>query len=292
MRNEKEIVRRFYDTFGWDRNVGGVYRDTDAFVDSRHVLDSYRHNTHMRVARFLPSRGEYFLDAGCGAIPHQEYLEYSAGFRWRVCVDFSEKALAEARTKLGDHGLYVVGDVTKLPFVDNTFDAVLSAHVIYHVPYDEQEAVIRELHRTLAPGRTCGIIYSWPQYWYSRFRGYCLAVCRLIWKTLSVDRLWKTVREIGGRNVQADGGHRVVVARERPPLYFRPHDRRWFRETFAETFNMEIRTWRSVDRLFTQRLVPDNFFGRLIMTMIYWCEDLLPHLLGRMGRYPLIILRK
>ena len=39
MRQEKQVVRDFYDTYGWEKEADGKYRDTSAFVDLRPVLD-------------------------------------------------------------------------------------------------------------------------------------------------------------------------------------------------------------------------------------------------------------
>lgn len=292
MRPEKQLVRDFYDVYGWEKTANGVYKDTSTFVDRRPVLDLYRHRTHVRVSKFLPTRGEYFLDAGCGAIPHPEYLEYSRDYRHRVCVDLSERALKEARAKLCDHGLYVVADATNLPFADHTIDGAVSAHVLYHVPYDEQEAGIRELHRILARRRVGVIIYTWPDYWYSWLRRHYVWLGMLLGRLPGVRGARNLIRMIVGERGQTPGSEQRATGGERPPLYFRPHDRRWFRQTFGAKVRMEIRAWRSVDRLFTERMVPDNSLGQLLMTVIFRCEELFPHLLGRIGRYPLIILRK
>ncbi|UCC29804.1 MAG: class I SAM-dependent methyltransferase, partial [Phycisphaerales bacterium] len=233
MRPEKQLVRDFYDVYGWEKSADGAYKDTSTFVDRRPVLDGYRHRTHMRVSKFLPTQGEYFLDAGCGAIPHPEYLEYSRGYRYRVCVDLSERALKEARAKLRDQGLYVVADVTNLPFAEHTIDGAVSAHVLYHVPYDEQEAGIRELYRTLARGRAGVIIYTWPDYWHSWLRRRFVWLCILFGRLPGVRGAWNVIRMIAGKRGQAPGNEQHTTRSERPPLYFRPHDRRWFRQTFG-----------------------------------------------------------
>src|ERR1700683_2753522 len=44
-------------------------------------------------------------------------------------------------------------DITALPFRDGTFDVVLAAHMLYHVP--DRPAAVRELRRVLAPGGVC-----------------------------------------------------------------------------------------------------------------------------------------
>lgn len=289
MRQEKQVVRDFYDKYGWDKEADGKYKDTRAFVDLRPVLDDYAQRTHRRVLQFIPHHGECFLDAGSGAIAHPEYLQYSDRYRWRLCVDLSTKALTEARTKLGDKGIYVLADLTNLPFADNTFDATVSAHTLYHVPYDEQEAAVWELHRTLAPGKTCVIIYAWPDDWFHRARRRYLATLRSIAKIPGARRL-KTM--ILGEHKAPPDDNADPAASTRPPLYYQPHDYRWFQNTFAASLNMEIRAWRSVDRAFTEACVPSNRVGRVMMRIIFWCEEAFPYLLGRLGRYALIIIRK
>lgn len=52
LRKEKAGVRDFYDNFGWITDTDGNYRDTTSFADIRPVLNSYPHNTQMRVQGF------------------------------------------------------------------------------------------------------------------------------------------------------------------------------------------------------------------------------------------------
>jgi len=162
MRKEKQIVREFYDTFGWHKNTDGIYKDIDAFVDMRPVMTNYSYKIYMRAKGFINPHGKYFLNAGSGAISHAEYLEYSLGYDWHICVDFSERALSEARSKLKDRGLFVKADLTNLPFKDGIFDATVAAHVLYHIPEDEQKSAIFELYRTLKKNANCVVIYTWP----------------------------------------------------------------------------------------------------------------------------------
>ena len=46
----------------------------------------------------------------------------------------------------------VAADATRLPFPDDTFDAVIAMHMLYHVA--DQERAIAEFHRVLRPGGT------------------------------------------------------------------------------------------------------------------------------------------
>jgi ubiquinone/menaquinone biosynthesis C-methylase UbiE len=163
LRQEKATVRDFYESFGWGTDSSGTFNDTSAFVDLRSVLSSYYHRTQMRVRKFFKPSGKYFLDAGSGPLSQREYLLNAADYRYRGCVDLSERALKEARCKLRRRGLYVVGDLGKLPFREEAFDAVLASHVLYHIPEDEQASAVQELYRTLKRGGSCVIVYIWPK---------------------------------------------------------------------------------------------------------------------------------
>ena len=285
MRKEKQIVKKFYDTFGWHKNTDGIYNDTSGAVDLRSVLDSYYHKTHMRVKNFLISRGEYFLDAGSGAIPQPELLEYSSSYKRRVCIDLSERALMEARAKLKEQGLYVLADVANLPFKDGVFDAIVSAHVLYHVPQDEQESAVIELHRTMKCGSSCVIIYVWPTCLLTKIAK--LFNARWIIAKISGTRLRKIVKRV--LQIFDDEKHE---GGSRPPLYLHAHNYQWFQKIVPYDWNVDIRCWRSVDNIFTETLVPNNFWGRLLMKLIFWLETVFPHALAKIGAYPMIIIRK
>lgn len=287
MNQEKSIVRAFYEQFGWSRDAAGVYRDVLLFEDRRRVVEWYYLQTNRRVQRYIPAKGRFFLDAGSGPIPHPEYLEQSAGYRRRVCVDFSFEALKQAREKLGSHGWYVQADITRLPFKDGLFDAVVAAHILYHVPAAEQARAVRELHRTTAHRGGCVILYT---------RKYPLIA--------SLRRLFRAERWCAAvpgfyrlhhwfkrrRPVEGEAG--ADPARQRPPLYAHAYPFRWFERTFPANWRLQVRAWRVMGTSFSRRFVPDNPLGRLFVRILYLLEDFFPRLLLRIGRYPMIIIQK
>ncbi|MDH5688128.1 MAG: class I SAM-dependent methyltransferase [Candidatus Bathyarchaeota archaeon] len=227
----------------------------------------------MRVKEFLKHRGEFFLDAGSGSIPLPEYLEYSSGYKWRVCLDFSRKALIEARPKAKGQGLYVLGDVTKLPFKDDVFDATVALHVLYHVPGDEQKSAVVEIHRTMKPESRCVILYSWfpiPN-----------RIVRKLEKSTFCLKIWRKILQ-------------TPEEKEVRPLYFHAHDYKWFERNFLhqDGWDVSIRCWRSVDSILTRALVPGNFLGHYLMRLIFRFETVLPNTLARIGRFPMIIIHK
>jgi SAM-dependent methyltransferase len=142
MANEDQ-VRDFYDSKGWHADGGdpdAVYADAQLWEDLRPCAAAYVSVCRRKVLEYLPQSGERILDAGSGPIQYPEYLEYSAGFSKRVCVDVSQRALDDARTKLGDRGDYVRASLLELPFPADHFDAAVSLHTIYHIDRERQEA--------------------------------------------------------------------------------------------------------------------------------------------------------
>src|SRR5512135_432125 len=106
----KQQVRQFYDQVGWQEQSDGFYQNA-SYEDLRPVSHEYIHKCHLRVLHHLNPSGKFLLDAGSGPIQYPEYLEYSHGYQHRVCADISIVALQEARKRIGNHGLFVVGDI-------------------------------------------------------------------------------------------------------------------------------------------------------------------------------------
>jgi SAM-dependent methyltransferase/uncharacterized protein YbaR (Trm112 family) len=154
LRVEKKILQDFYDEIGWHRQgeIAASFVDALKWEDLRPVMNDYIHNCHLRVNRYLKNNGRFLLDAGSGPIQYLDYLTYSAGYDYRICVDLSFLALKEARSKLGEKGIYILGDITNIPLQDNAVDGAISLHTVYHVPKDEQISAFYEIHRVLKPG--------------------------------------------------------------------------------------------------------------------------------------------
>ncbi|HEV2355843.1 MAG TPA: methyltransferase domain-containing protein, partial [Puia sp.] len=138
MSEDKKLVRNFYDQRGWHADAAGNYEDAVIFEDLRPVSKEYLRKCHDRVARFLKPSGDYLLDAASGALQFKDYLQYSAQYRYRVCVDLSFQALSEVKRKLGDKAICVLCDMTNMPFKDGVMGGFVSLNTIYHIPRDEQ----------------------------------------------------------------------------------------------------------------------------------------------------------
>jgi len=287
-QDEKRSVRQFYEEYGWARTESGVYKDTAAFVDTRTVLAGYQARAMKRLQRALPPSGRLFLDAGCGALPSPDYAALSGGYAARVCVDFAGAALREARAKLGGKALCVQADITHLPFRDGAFNAELCAHVLYHVPAEEQSQAVHEFFRTLARGGRCVIVYTWPDCLMNRL-AIGLNPRVVLPKVPGARWMWRTFLKPKAAGETAPASDEE---QGQPPLYFHPHPRSWFAGAARGAMSMSIRCWQSVGLPFSNAFVPPNSVGKAILSLIALAEDLFPRLISRVGCYPLIIIRR
>ncbi len=288
LRAEKKVLQDFYDSIGWmkDEKKPASFVDALKWEDLRPVAGEYIHNCHLRVNRFIKPQGRYLLDAGSGPIQYPEYLSYSDGYDFRICVDISFLALKEAHKKLGDKGIFILGDITNLPLQDNVVDGAVSLHVIYHVPKDEQVSAFRELHRVLKPGSSAAVVYSWPD---SKMMKWLLLPRRINrnfhrWNQ-KLKNLFKKILRWKERNKVAT----PVTLPETPYRY--THDLAYFNNNLKE-MNFDIVVWRSVTVSFMRMYIHPHLFGAGILRWIYRKEEADPALYGRIGQYPLFVIRK
>jgi len=272
MDEDKSLVQKFYDEKGWFADTEGNYEDAVIFEDLREVSKDYIYKCHNRVSRYLNPSGTYMLDAASGAIQFPQYLQYSEGYTYRVCVDFSFQALAEARKKLGNKGIYILADITKMPFKDNVMDGFVSLNTIYHIPKDQQVTAVNELYRVLSPGGKGAIIYDWYKhspwmnFWMLPFRGIVFLKNRL----LSL---------IGS----------IINKKPQKRLYFYAHTNAFFRENLPE---YELKVWRTISVPFMRFYIHSWLFGKQILDWIYRKEEANPELFGLKGEYPLLVFKK
>jgi SAM-dependent methyltransferase/uncharacterized protein YbaR (Trm112 family) len=277
MAAEKKVVQSFYDDFGWARSQDGLFNDTAEFTDTRSSAQDYQRYCNERIGRELPG-GRYLLDVASGAIPHPEYLEFSRHYDVRVCVDFSIRALREAKAKLGDAGLYLLGDITRLPLASDAIDSVISLHTVYHVPQNEQVTAINELVRVTKPGGRVVVVYVWSS---------SVAMTMAFGLRGRLGHIRHAFHPKGSPEASAPKSEVT-----KPPLYFSPNGYDWFAVNIAGQHAVKLKVWSAVSALFQTHFFTDSAWGRLTMTLVKCLENWFPRLAGRYGQYPMFVIDK
>jgi SAM-dependent methyltransferase len=273
MENTKQQVREFYDQIGWSQIGEGLYQNA-RYEDLRLVSREYIHRCHLRVNRHIAPRGDFLLDAGSGPVQWPEYLTYSEGYRFRVCVDISLTALKEARQKLGQRGLYVVADIASLPFKPEAFDGAVSLHAIHHLPLDEHQNAYLELQRVLKSERSAAVVNGWHEPRLMRLAEPFIRLGR--WFT---GRAAKRKKDWAAEEDQAG----TFVEKMTP---------RWLKNELTGVVQFEIYPWRSLSPRFMRWFVRPRLGGRAFLRVVFWLEERFPRFFGENGQYPLIVIRK
>ncbi|MFG3227071.1 class I SAM-dependent methyltransferase [Kitasatospora sp. NPDC048194] len=123
-----------------------------AYADGRHLAarqSIYRwqqpqYDLPGIVVEELADTGGTVLDVGCGNGKFVSRLHTDRPDLQVVGMDISAGILADVPKPV------LVADAQALPFADNSVDAVLALHMLYHV--GDIEATIKELARVLRPG--------------------------------------------------------------------------------------------------------------------------------------------
>jgi SAM-dependent methyltransferase len=97
-------------------------------------------------------QGELILDAGCGTGMGTRRLRRAGPSL--VALDLSLQSLVRLNKEAKDGGVTCVrGDVGRLPFADNTFDKLICANTLQHVPsWDLRQRSVAEFARVVKPG--------------------------------------------------------------------------------------------------------------------------------------------
>jgi len=276
----KEDVRKFYDRVGWQKISSGVYQNAE-YEDLRPVSRRYIHKCHLRVNRFLNHQGKYLLDAGSGPIQYPEYLTYSEGYQYRVCLDISIVALMDARERIGERGLFVVGDVANLPFAEGVFDGLVSLHTLHHLTAEDYLPAYYELRRVMKSGARAVVVNGWGNSSLMRFFRYPI---------LFMEKLSR--KQASPESAQKEDKAPVALPSKPEGTYVHKLDADGLRALLGEDFPVKITVWRSVSVRFLRAMIKPFLLGRFWLALLYGLEELFPRYYGEKGQYPLISFTK
>jgi len=124
-----------------------IERDTYyyALADRDHE-SSWVHASSRHVLSFLTQSGSDMFELGCGTATIVPYLPQA----WHYTgVDISDYAIERARSNF-PNSTFVRASASRLPFADESFDAILSIHALEH--FENPRAALGEVIRILRPG--------------------------------------------------------------------------------------------------------------------------------------------
>ncbi len=266
----KREVREFYNQVGWQELSEGLYQNAH-YEDLRPVVRDYIHRCHKRVGRHIDPKGRLLLDAGSGPIQYPEYLEYSKDYTKRVCADISHTALLAARERIGDHGLFVVSDVSRLPFASEIFDGAVSLHTIHHLPEEDHVPAYLEIYRVLDEGKSAVIVNGWDNSPLMNMMDWLKAKMKSR-KGLSTEKKDAVSKEQGTHVVK--------------------HDASWLHRSLKGLFQYKVFVWRTPSTNVMRFFIREKWYGRRVLRMLYWLEEGFPRFFGEKGLYPLVVIQK
>ncbi len=149
-----------------DRYPSNASRQESAFVTDSYnvprVKDMLaRRSADKQASFFLPylKPGMRLLDCGCGPGVITVGLAQRVAPAETIGFDLEPEPLATGRDLAAKRGLTTVhfepGDISQLNFPDESFDAVFSHAVLYHLP--DPGSALREIYRVLKPGGIVGL---------------------------------------------------------------------------------------------------------------------------------------
>jgi len=133
----------------------------DKLLNQGVSLDKQGPMTRDRVRtalKFLPETANKILDVGAGYGFIEELIRSSNKKMSVYGIDISPLGIKILKDKF--NGKFKVGDIRKIPYSNNSFDAVFALEVLEHISPNDTFLAFQELRRTLRPGGT--LIVSVP----------------------------------------------------------------------------------------------------------------------------------
>lgn len=206
------------------------------------------------------------LEIGCGDKPASFLLPLC---RTYTGCDYSTRRLEVARAALVGVTTpvdIVQADACSLPFEDQRFGAVFSAHMLYQIEErDAQAAALREMVRVLEPGGALVLVTANPR------------------------PLLFPVRALG--RVVADSPLMSVIDRIRPLPFFpyRPMRVTWITDRLREAgLHAHVRACGVASVELERRVADDHGMGRLLWRGIDYLDAHHPELAARLGCFVVI----
>lgn len=250
-------VKKFYDTTGWKKQSKN-FLDAEIFEDLRDCANEYVKKCRLRLLKHIPKKGNNILDFASGPIQYEEYLKYSENFKYRYCVDFSSDAINQAKKKLKDHGKYFCDNFMNINFEENFFDCSLCIHTLYHLHKSIQKQTVEKMIKITKSNKPVIILYSNSNNIISKLK-----------KKLNLNS----------------------INYVNPHIYFYCHEINWWNQ-FKIYGDVKIYPWRSFASQHQKILFPDNFFGKILLKILFVLENIFKSFFVKYFQYYFVVIKK
>ena len=273
MDEGSQHARRFYDEKGWnvssgdtvDRNLFGTTEDGPVRIEL-HQLGL----AHIQHALSQAGTDLNLLECGCGGQPERNILGLCSRY---TGVDFSITGLQLAKASLTDASIpieFMNADACALPFADETFDAVYSAHMIYHIDnIKAQEAALTELIRVVRPKGIVVLITANPRPF--------LFPIRFLKRLLADAPI---------------AGSALNRIRPKPPLPYKPMTIGWTREVLQRRAKVKVAVSSLPSTWFFRHVSEHKGIGKYAWRALRWLTRECPVLSAYLGNYVMIVCSK
>lgn len=146
------------------------------------------------IAGIKIKKGIKVLDIGCG---RGEIVFWAAKHGAKAFgIDYAKDAIALAKTSAKTYAKeiqkrvhFTVTDAKKTPFPNTSFDIIFFIEVVEHLYPEEQEKIIKEIHRVLKQNGIL-VMHTAPSKWFNdyTYRYYCYPLSRILigaWNTIT-----------------------------------------------------------------------------------------------------------
>ncbi len=123
---DKEFIQKSFDSIT-------PYYDAINNILSFGMSDGWRAKSSKIILKTFDVEPKAILDLGCGTGKFLECFIKSKTWEISVGLDFSKKMLEAARERISQNTIWLKGDFEALPFVDGSFDLVVSAFTLRSV---------------------------------------------------------------------------------------------------------------------------------------------------------------
>ena len=254
----QDSVSTYYDQFGWQKDGEKSVED----IRFRTFPEGHEHYSKIvadRTLATLAGRSGALVFVGGGDMP-ASHVSLAAQFQRVMCLDISQVALDIAKAKLGGAGEFMLQSIVDTDLPDGTADSVFSAHVVYHIDRDLQEAAIRQMLRLTKAGGRVVVIYANPR---SMF-------------TLPGE----LIRRVKGRKAEST-----------PQLYYHAHPLGWWNR-FKDSASISLLPWEAVGSRMATSALRTPAMARGFFRAAEAFERFAPALAARLWHYPVIVLDK